>query len=225
MFSAEFWDRWWYYFKGLIGPAVIVTIRMLFFTMLFSLIFGFLLAVVLVMTNPNGGLRPRPKLYRVLNLIVNVIRSFPIIILIVAISPITRAIVGTTIGERAAVVPLTVAATQFLARIFETALLQVDKQLIEAARSFGASNLQIVFRVMLKEAVPSIVSGLTLTTISYIAASTLAGAVGAGGIGAVAMNYGYSSFNDMVLYTAVIILCIMVQVTQWVGNKIYKRVL
>ena len=224
MFEPITFERWLYYFQGLVVPSIWVTIKMLGQTMFFSLIFGFLLATVLVWCNPNG-LRPRPWLYRILSLVVNVVRSFPILILIIALYPVTRAIVGTTIGPQAAVVPLTVSATQFLARLFETALLQTDRQLIEAARSFGASNRQILFRVMLKEAVPSIVSGVTLTTISYIAASTIAGAVGAGGIGSVAINYGYQSFNDAVLYTAVVILCIMVQITQWVGNFIYRKVL
>ena len=223
MFEPITFEKWLYYFQGLVVPSIWVTIKMLGQTMFFSLIFGFLLATVLVWCNPNG-LRPRPWLYRILSLFVNIVRSFPILILIIALYPITRAIVGTTIGPQAAVVPLTVSATQFLARLFETALLQTDPQLIEAARSFGASNRQILFRVMLKEAVPSIVSGVTLTTVSYIAASTIAGAVGAGGIGSVAINYGYQSFNDAVLYTAVVILCIMVQVTQWVGNRIYQKV-
>ena len=224
MFEPVTFERWLYYFQGLVVPSIWVTVKMLGQTMFFSLIFGFLLATVLVWCSPEG-LRPRPWLYRILSLVVNVVRSFPILILIIALYPVTRAIVGTTIGPQAAVVPLTVSATQFLARLFETALLQTDRQLIEAARSFGASNRQILFRVMLKEAVPSIVSGVTLTAISYIAASTIAGAVGAGGIGSVAINYGYQSFNDAVLYTAVVILCIMVQITQWVGNFIYRKVL
>lgn len=224
MFEQVTFEKWIYYMEKLIIPSIWVTIKMLGQAMILSLIFGFLLATVLVWCNPDG-LRPRPWLYRILSLIVNIVRSFPILILIIALYPITRFIVGTTIGPQAAVVPLTVSATQFLARLFENALLQVDKQLIEAARSFGASNRQILFRVMLKEAVPSIVSGITLTTISYIAASTIAGAVGAGGIGSVAINYGYQSFNDTILYTAVVILCIMVQITQWIGNIIYRKVL
>ncbi|WP_083439606.1 methionine ABC transporter permease [Acetobacterium bakii] len=195
---------------------------MLTATMVLAFIFGFALSIILIIVRPDG-LDPHKRLYKVLDFFVNMVRSFPIIILIVAISPLTRAVVGTTIGEKAAILPLTIAATPFIARIFENAFAQVDKQLIEAARSFGASNMQIVFRVMVKEAIPSLVAGMTLTTISYLAATTIAGAVGAGGLGAVALNYGYQSFNNVILYTAVIILCIMAQIIQGIGNFIYKK--
>ncbi|MDO9493121.1 methionine ABC transporter permease [Acetobacterium sp.] len=196
---------------------------MLTATMVLAFVFGFALSIALIIIRPDG-LDPHIRLYKVVDFFVNMIRSFPIIILIVAISPLTRTIVGTTIGEKAAILPLTIAATPFIARIFENAFAQVDQQLIEAARSFGASNMQIVFRVMVKEAVPSLVAGMTLTTISYLAATTIAGAVGAGGLGAVALNYGYQSFNNTILYTAVIILCIMAQIIQGTGNFIYKKV-
>jgi len=223
MFSDLFWSDWWRYFQGIIAPSIFSTLRMLIATMILAFICGFCLAVALIVTRPDG-LRPNRRVYRALDFLVNMIRSFPIIILIVAISPITRSVVGTTIGEKAAILPLTIAATPFLARIFENALAQVDRQLIEAARSFGASNIQIIFKVMVKEAVPSFVSGTTLATISYLSATTMAGAVGAGGLGAVALNYGYQSFNDKVLYTAVLILCILVQIIQGIGNYVYRKI-
>lgn len=222
LFNQAFWDNWWKYFDGIIWPSVFSTLRMLSATMILAFMLGFILAVVLMITRPDG-LRPNKRAYQILDFLVNTIRSFPIIILIVAISPITRAVVGTTIGEKAAILPLTLAATPFLARIFENAFAQVDKQLIEAARSFGASDTQIIFRVILKEAVPSFVAGMTLATISYLSATTMAGAVGAGGLGAVALNYGYQSFNNTVLYTSVIILCILVQLIQGIGNYLYKK--
>lgn len=222
MFSAEFWAKWIKYYDKIIGPSIWATLRMLLFTMVFAFILGFALAIALVVTRP-GGLKPNKKIYKTLDFIVNMVRSFPIIILIVAISPFTRMVVGTSIGEKAAILPLTIAATPFLARILENAMAEVDTQLIEAARSFGASNFHIIFKVMVKEAIPSIVSGTTLATITYLSCTTMAGAVGAGGLGAVALNYGYHSFNDMVLYTGVIILCIMVQVIQSVGNWLYKK--
>ncbi|KNZ40817.1 methionine ABC transporter permease [Acetobacterium bakii] len=222
MFNGEFCAEWWKYFNGIIGPSIFSTLRMLTATMVLAFIFGFALSIILIIVRPDG-LDPHKRLYKVLDFFVNMVRSFPIIILIVAISPLTRAVVGTTIGEKAAILPLTIAATPFIARIFENAFAQVDKQLIEAARSFGASNMQIVFRVMVKEAIPSLVAGMTLTTISYLAATTIAGAVGAGGLGAVALNYGYQSFNNVILYTAVIILCIMAQIIQGIGNFIYKK--
>jgi D-methionine transport system permease protein len=224
MFSSEYLKYWWKYFNGIIAPSIGTTLKMLFFSMIIAFIVGFALAVLLVTYGPQG-LRPHKKIYRLLDFIVNTIRSFPIIILIVAISPITKLVIGTTIGESAAIFPLSLAATPFLARIIENSLKEVDKQLIEAARSFGASDWQIITKVMVKEAVPMIVSGTTLCTITFLGATTMAGAVGAGGIGAVALNYGYQSFNNTVLYTSVFILFIMVQVIQCVGNWLYKKIL
>ena len=223
MFDSAFWAKLWRYFDGIIGPSIFSTLYMLIATMILASVFGFILAVALYITHLDG-LKPNKSTYRVLDFFVNSIRSFPIIILIVAISPITRALIGTTIGEEAAILPLTIAATPFLARILENAFLQVDGQLIEAARSFGASNSQIIFRVIVKESVPSIVSGTTLATITYLSATTMAGAVGAGGLGAVALNYGYQSFNDMVLYTAVAILFILVYGIQITGDYLYKKI-
>ncbi len=222
MLNVEFWEKWWRYFNGIIGPSIIDTMYMLTFTMIFAFVFGFMLAIVLIITRPDG-LSPRKNIYKTLDFIVNTIRSFPIIILIVAISPFTRLVVGTTIGKNAAILPLTIAAIPFLARILENSFMQVDKQLIEAARSFGASNTQIIFGVIVKESVPSIVNGTTLATINYLACTTLAGAVGAGGLGAVALNYGYQSFNNIVLYTGVVILCIMVYGIQFIGDRVYKN--
>ena len=224
MFSNEFWKLWWKYFNGIIAPSIGTTLKMLFFSMIIAFVVGFMLAILLVIHGPQG-LRPHKRIYNFMDFIVNSIRSFPIIILIVAISPITKLIVGTTIGPSAAIFPLSLAATPFIARIIENSLKEVDKQLIEAARSFGASDWQIIIKVMVKEAVPSIVSGTTLCAITFLGATTMAGAVGAGGIGAVALNYGYQSFNNTVLYTSVFILFIMVQMIQSVGNWLYKKIL
>ncbi|MDY6880360.1 MAG: methionine ABC transporter permease [Desulfatiglans sp.] len=224
MISNNYLAYWWKYFDGIIAPSIFATLRMLGASMLLSFILGFGIAVLLVLYGPQG-LRPAPSKYKVIDFIVNSIRSFPIIILIVAISPLTRMIVGTSIGEKAAIFPLTLAATPFIARIIENSLKAVDQQLIEAARSFGASDWQIITKVMVKEAMPLIVSGTTLSAITFLSATTLAGAVGAGGIGAVALNYGYQSFNNTVLYTSVIILFLMVQAIQITGDWLYKRIL
>jgi len=224
MTSSGYMAHWWRYFEGIIAPSIWATLRMLSVSMVLSLILGFILAYFLILYGPQG-LRPNNTRYKFLDFIVNSIRSFPIIILIVAISPLTRMIVGTSIGEKAAIFPLTIAATPFMARIIENSLKGVDRQLIEAARSFGASDFQIIMKVMVKESVPMIVAGTTLSTITFLSATTLAGAVGAGGIGAVALNYGYQSFNNTVLYTSVFILFIMVLVIQWVGDWLYKRML
>ena len=196
---------------------------MLFFTMLFAFILGFLLSIILYM-NHEKGLKPNKAIYKTLDTIINVIRSFPIIIMIVAISPLTRLLVGTTVGEKAAIFPLTLAATPFIAKLFESAFLQVDQQLIRMGKSFGASNLFIMFRIVVKESVPTLVSSMTLATITYLSATTMAGAVGAGGLGAIALSYGYQSFNNQVLYTAVFILCVLVQIIQSIGNRIYSRI-
>ena len=210
------------YFLRLIVPAIGDTLAMLAATMVLATVLGFVISVVLVITR-KGGLRPNRWVYGVLNFLVNFIRSFPIMILIVALLPLTRVVMGTTMGVQGAVFPLTVAATPFMARIFENAMVEVDPQLIEAAQSFGASNVQIIFFILLKEAVPSIVSGTTLATVTYLSATTIAGAIGAGGLGSIAMNYGYHRFDDVILYTGVVILCILVQLIQLIGGWIYKR--
>ena len=210
------------YFFRLIVPAIGDTLAMLAATMVLATVLGFVISVVLIITRKDG-LRPNRWVYGVLNFLVNFIRSFPIMILIVALLPLTRVVMGTTMGVQGAVFPLTVAATPFMARIFENAMVEVDPQLIEAARSFGASDLQIIFFVLLKEAVPSIVSGTPLATVTYLSATTVAGAIGAGGLGSIAMNYGYHRFDDVILYTGVVILCILVQLIQLMGGWIYKR--
>ena len=224
MMSDHYLEYWWKYFDGIIAPSILATLRMLAASMVLSFIFGFAVAVMLVLYGPTG-LRPAPLKYKIIDFFVNSTRSFPIIILIVAISPLTRMLVGTSIGEKAAIFPLTIAATPFMARILENSLKAVDQQLIEAARSFGASDWQIITKVLAKEAMPLIVSGTTLSTITFLSATTLAGAVGAGGIGAVALNYGYQSFNNTVLYTSVVVLFLMVQIIQIAGDWLYKKIL
>lgn len=222
MLDTVFWKDWWKFFRKIIAPSVFATFRMVGATVLLGMLFGFGLSILLTMHSPTG-LNPKKRVYKSLDFIVNTVRSFPILILIVAISPLTRKIVGTTVGEKAVILPLTLAATCFIGRALENTYKGVDSQLIEAAKSFGASDLQVVFRVIVKESIPGIVSIATMSTINYIAGSTIAGAVGGGGIGAIALNYGYQSFNNSVLYTSVFILFLMVQVTQTIGNWLYKK--
>ena len=198
------------------------TVFMTFYSTIFSVIFGFILAVILTIS-AEDGLRPNKVVYKILDVIINILRSFPFIILMVFIIPLTRAIVGTSIGKEAAIVPLTFAAAPFVARIIESSLREVDKGVIEAAKSFGASDFKIVFKVMLKEAVPSIVSGLTLTIISIIGYSAMAGTVGGGGLGYLAVSYGYQRFQKDVMIITVIILIIIVQALQMLGNYLYKK--
>ena len=162
-------------------------------------------------------------IYRILDIVVNIIRSFPFIILMISIIPLTRIIVGSSIGETAALVPLTVAATPFMGRIFQSSFKEVDPALIEAAQSFGATKAQIVIKVMLVESVPSIVSGISLGIINLLGATAMAGAIGAGGLGATALTYGYQNFNEKIMYSIVVILIILVAVIQFLGDWLYKK--
>lgn len=212
------------YWGRLIFPSIFVTLKIVFFTILIGATFGFLFAVLLTVYGPTG-LHYKKRLYAVLSFIINTIRSFPILILIVAIAPFTRVVIGTTIGTKAVILPLSIAATAFIARMLESSFIKVDPQLIEAARSLGATDLQIIRRVIIKESVPSIISAITLATVNYIAATTIAGAVGGGGLGAIALTYGYQSFNNTILYLGVFVLLIMVNIVQYCGELLYKKLL
>ena len=210
------------FFTDILIEALGQTIYMVGISTILATLIGFILAIVLVVTD-DGGLKPNKIINSILGFIVNTLRSFPFIILVVAIIPLTRAIVGKSIGETAALVPLTIGAAPFIARVIEGALKEVDKGLIEAAKSFGASNFQIIFKVMVKEAMPSIISGITLSIISIIGYSAMAGAVGAGGVGAVALTYGYQRFDNEVMIYTVITLIIIVQLLQGAGNLAYRK--
>ncbi|MEN6389263.1 MAG: methionine ABC transporter permease [Syntrophomonas sp.] len=206
----------------IIVPALGKTLFMVLATTVCAAILGFLMAVVIVLTDKDG-MRPNKYICETLSTLVNIIRSFPFIILMVSIIPLTRFIMGTSIGEKAAIVPLTIAAAPYIARIIETALKEVDKDLIEAAKSFGASDAQIVFKIMVVEAVPAITSGITLAVISILGASAVAGIVGAGGLGAVALSYGYQNFNETLMYSTVFVIIILVQAIQTLGNFLYYK--
>lgn len=209
-------------FNKILLPAINETLYMVFYSALFAIIIGFILATILTVTSDNG-LKPNKAIYRTLDFIINILRSVPFVILMIAIIPLTKFIVGKSIGVKAAIVPLTFAAAPFAARVIESALKEVDSGLIEAAKSFGANTMQILFKVMVKEALPSIVKGITLTIINLIGYSAMAGVIGAGGLGSVAMNYGLYRFqNDIMIYT-VILLVIIVQIIETLGNVIYKN--
>ncbi|MGL5415750.1 MAG: methionine ABC transporter permease [Clostridium sp.] len=203
--------------------AIKDTLIMVLLSTTFAGILGFIPAIILTVT-AKDGLRPNKAVYGVLDFIINIFRSFPFIILMVALFPLSRLIIGTSIGVEAAIIPLTIGTAPFVSRIIENALREVDKGVIEAARSFGATDTQIIFKVLLKEAIPSIVSGLTLTIISVIGYSAMAGAIGAGGLGDVAIRYGYHRNDTETLIITIIILIIMVQVIQSLGNYIYKKI-
>ena len=179
-------------------------------------------AILLILCSPDG-LSPNRLVFNVLDGIINTLRSFPFLILMVVLFPFTQWILGKSIGASAAIVPLSIGAAPFIVRILENALKEVDKGVIEAALSFGASNFQIIFKIMFVEALPSIVSGITLALILVIGFSAMAGAVGGGGLGDIAIKYGYYRFqSDIMLYT-VLILVFLVHTLQTIGDFCYKK--
>lgn len=210
------------YVTEILGEALLQTLYMIIVPTIVATILGFIMAVILVVTKPKG-LKPNKTVYNILGFIVNIVRSFPFIILLIALIPFTRFIVGTSIGETAAIVPITIGAAPFIARVIESALNEVDEGLIEAAKSFGATNLQIIFKVIVKEAMPSIVSGITLSIISILGCTAMAGTIGAGGLGKVAISYGYQRFDTSVMIYVVVTLIIMVQIIQSAGDYAYKK--
>ncbi|SMP61215.1 methionine ABC transporter permease [Noviherbaspirillum suwonense] len=202
--------------------AALQTLGMVTVSALFSALFGLLLALVLVTTGP-GDLYASPLANRVIGNIVNVFRSIPFIILLVVLLPFTRLVVGTTIGVWAAVVPLSIAGTPFFARIAEVSLREVDRGLIEAAQAMGALRWHVVRHVLLPEALPGIVSGLTITVVAMIGSSAMAGAVGAGGLGDLAIRYGYQRFNTELMFAVLVGLVVLVTFVQAAGDRISRR--
>lgn len=198
-------------------PALQETAIMVGASTLLSVILGFIPAIILTVT-AKDGLRPNRVIYGVLDFLVNVFRSFPFIILMIVIIPFTRMVAGRAIGTTAAIVPLTVSAIPFVARIMESALRAVDPGVIEAARAFGASDTQIIFRVSIKEAIPSILAGITLTVINLVGYSAMGGAIGAGGLGDVAIRYGYQQYRMDYLIVTCIVLIVFVQAVQFLGK-------
>ncbi|SFB32341.1 methionine ABC transporter permease [Clostridium frigidicarnis] len=210
-------------FQNLIYPELLNTLNMVIQSTIYSILLGVIPAIVLVVTS-SDGLRPNKFIYSTLDFIVNTLRSFPFIILLVALLPLTRLLIGTTIGPTAAIIPLSIGAAPFTARVIETALLDIDKGVIDAAKSFGCSDFQIIFRIMFKEALPSIILGITLTVISIVGYSAMAGVIGGKGLGDLALQYGYYRFQTDILIYTVIVLIIVVQVFQTIGNLVYKLV-
>lgn len=203
----------------LLLEGLIDTLYMVGLSSLIAFIAGLPLGVVLSVTGPGGILENRP-LNAALSLIVNVGRSIPFIILMIAIIPLTRKIVGTSIGTNAAIVPLSVAAIPFVARVVESALREIDEGIVEAALSMGATPMEIVRKVLLPEALPAIIAGLTLTLINLIGYSAMAGTIGGGGLGDIAIRYGYQRFMPDVMLATVVMLVVMVQLCQVVGDKL-----
>ncbi|MFA6776825.1 MAG: methionine ABC transporter permease [Sphaerochaetaceae bacterium] len=211
----------------LVGQATWQTVVMVFFSTLFSLVLGLPLGILLTVTSPEnqGGIMPRPVLNNIIGRIVNVLRSFPFIILMILLFPLARLILGTSIGTAATIVPLSIAAAPFVARVIESALKEVDPGVVQAARAMGSTNAQIVFKVMIPEAMPSLVSGITLTIINLIGYSAMAGAIGGGGLGDLAIRYGYQRFRGDVMFVSVVVILVLVEVIQMIGNKIAAKMM
>lgn len=199
------------------------TLYMTFVSALFAYVLGLPLGILLIVTDKNG-LRPVPALNAILGWVINIGRSIPFIILMVAIIPFTRAIVGKAIGPTAAIVPLVVAAAPFVARMVETSLKEIDPGVVEAARTMGATDWQIIYKVLLPESVPSLVRGGSITTITLIGYSAMAGAVGGRGLGDIAIRYGYHRYQDDMMIITIVMLVIIVQVIQSVFSLIAKLI-
>lgn len=211
----------------LIFQSTLQTLQMVFFSTIFSILLGLPLGILLCVTRPeeHGGIMPKPVLNSILDKIVNVLRSFPFIILMIILFPLSRLLVGTTIGTTATIVPLSIAAAPFAARVIETSLKEVDTGVVQAARSMGSTNRQIIFKVMIPEALPSLVSGVTLTIINLVGYSAMAGAIGGGGLGDLAIRYGYQRTRTDIMIVAVVIILVLVELIQFIGNKISAQIL
>lgn len=205
----------------LLGNGIAETLYMTIVSTALSYVFGLPLGVLLCVTDKNGVFR-MPGLNKVLGFIINFLRSVPFLILLVAILPFTRAIVGTTIGSTATIVPLVVAATPFIARMVESSLNEVDRGVIEAAQSMGSSTFQIIYKVLIPEAKPSIIMGAAIAITTILGYSAMAGFVGGGGLGAIAINYGYYRYQNDVMMLTVLLLVIIVQIFQEFGMKLAR---
>ena len=202
-----------------IGYASLDTLNMLGGSLLFTVLLGLPLGVLLFLTGPRQMFEQR-ALYAVLSLLVNVLRSVPFVILLILMIPLTVLITGTSLGVAGAIPPLVVGATPFFARLVETALREVDRGIIEATQAMGASTLQIIFRALLPEALPGLIAAATVTAITLVSYTAMSGLIGGGGLGDLAVRYGYQRYQPDVMAVTVILLLILVQILQSTGDKL-----
>lgn len=210
---------------AVLGEATVQTLLMVALSTIFSVILGVPLGILLCTSDPSGGLKPCKLLNQILSVIINILRAIPFVILVILLFPFTRVIVGTAIGTKASIVPLTIAAAPFVARVIESSLKEVDVGVIQTARAMGSTNKQIIFKVLIPEALPSIVNGITLTIINLIGYSAMAGTVGGGGLGDVAIRYGYQRYRVEYMISSVVIILILVEVIQLLGTYISNKML
>ncbi|TQR20249.1 methionine ABC transporter permease [Psychrobacillus vulpis] len=212
------WTTFWPRIVESTGETVVMVIA----TLVFGSILGIAIGLLLFVTREKNILENK-LVFQVLNILINIIRPIPFIIFLVAISQLTRLVIGTTIGTAAAIFPMTIVASFSIARVVENNLVSIDPGVIEAAQAMGASPLRIIFTVLIPEALGPLILGLTFITVSLIDFSAVAGTVGGGGLGHVAMTYGYQRFDGSVMLVTVIILIILVQLAQWLGNTLSRK--
>ncbi|MFI3230142.1 MAG: methionine ABC transporter permease [bacterium] len=209
-------------FERMIIPALYDTLYMVSISSIFSVVFGLIIGIILYVTK-KGNILENNLINSVLGTIINIGRSIPFVILMIAVFPLSKLIVGTTIGSTASIVPLTVASIPFVARMIEMALGEIEHGVIEASISMGASEFEIIFKVLLPETISGIISAITTTIISIIGYSAMAGTIGGGGLGNVAIAYGYQRFRNDLLIVSIILMVILVQIVQTIGNYLAKK--
>ena len=206
----------------MVVEGIFVTLYMTLATTFMGYVLGLPMGIALVITAPKG-LRPNKIIYKVLDVVVNVVRSFPFLILLIVIQPLTRIIVGKSYGPTATIVPLTLSAAPFIARMVESSLLEVDHSVIEAAQSMGANLWTIIWKVMIGEAKTSLIVNVTIALGTILGYSAMAGIVGGGGLGDIAIRYGYYRYDSSIMWVTVVLLIVLVQLMQYVGMKLSKK--
>ena len=206
----------------MVVEGIFVTLYMTLATTFMGYVLGLPMGIALVITAPKG-LRPNKIIYKVLDVVVNVVRSFPFLILLIVIQPLTRIIVGKSYGPTATIVPLTLSAAPFIARMVESSLLEVDHGVIEAAQSMGANLWTIIWKVMIGEAKTSLIVNVTIALGTILGYSAMAGIVGGGGLGDIAIRYGYYRYDSSILWVTVVLLIVLVQLMQYIGMTISKK--
>ena len=207
----------------MVVEGIFVTLYMTLATTFMGYVLGLPMGIALVITAPKG-LRPNKIIYKVLDVVVNVVRSFPFLILLIVIQPLTRIIVGKSYGPTATIVPLTLSAAPFIARMVESSLLEVDHGVIEAAQSMGANLWTIIWKVMIGEAKTSLIVNVTIALGTILGYSAMAGIVGGGGLGDIAIRYGYYRYDSSIMWVTVVLLIVLVQLMQYIGMTISKKV-
>ncbi len=207
---------------GLLLEGIRDTLYMVLVSTILGYALGLPLGIMLAVSDKNG-IRPRPALYRILDIITNILRSIPFLILLILLIPVTRALVGKSYGSTATIVPLTIAAAPFIGRMVESSLKEVDQGVIEAAQSMGASDGTIVWKVLLGEARISLIVGVTISLGTILGYSAMAGVVGGGGLGDIAIRYGYYRWETGIMLITVAIIVVLVQILQWIGMRIAKK--